>query len=346
MIGNQNRHIYIGGYDVTRYALNTKIPASLQNKPEWGELPAITNLEFDLRNDKGYFSAIGLLSIFNGLDLTLVPLKVTQEQGTSVLIEWEGYIQNVLDNDASKIVSVTGISRFSKLLDSPALISLGSDTPSELSRLVFGLFSIPVNATSYSKANFLLSGLVAARLDPNLLESQITLMELQKQLAIAGYARIYSVNGQMVYEVYNSTTITSSTIEIDERDLMESPVIVKETRENHFYTVETLGIGTATSAGWTSGSNSNNLDFGPNAVVKVTSLSAGQQIANQWEAIDRIQSIRVDFAVLHKIGNMLDLNSYILFTFAKKGIDAELMEIVGIDRSDNRYTKLIGRIAL
>jgi len=345
MIGNSNRHIYLGGYDVSRYVISTKVPTAQQNKPEWGELPAITNLEFDLINDKGYFSSRGFQSIFNNVDLTIIPAKVTLEQGSTVLVEWEGFIQQIVEDYRSNRATVTGITRFSKLLDTPALLTLGANTPSELSRLVFGLFNIPIDETAYARANSLLSGLVQAQIDPNLLDSHLTLMELQKQLAAAGYGRIYSNNGLMVYEVFQESLSPAVSFEIGERQIMDHPVISKETRESTPYTVQTLGIGQATSANWYSGSNSKNLDFGPSAAVKVTSLSAGQQIADQWELIDKINTIRIEFPVMDNIGAMLDLTSYISFTWDKIGLQSEVMEIIGIDRSDNRYTKLVGRVA-
>jgi hypothetical protein len=344
MIGNSNRHIYLGGYDVTRYVLNTKVPTAMQFKPEWGELPAISRLEFDLLNDTGIFSSKGLKSVFNNIDLTSITAKVTLEQGSTVTTEWDGVVENILEDHRTRRTTVTGITQFSKLLDSPSLVTLGANTPSELSRLVFGLYNIPVDEIAYAKANSLLSGLVLAQVDPNLLDSHLTLMELQKQLAAAGYARIYSINGLMVYEVFDVEATQAPGFSITERQIMEHPVITKETRLPTAYTVETL-FGRTESPDWQTGSNSKNLDFGPNAAVKITSLSAGQQVATQWAVIDRLQTSRIEFAVLDDIGLMFDLNTFINFTCEPIAIINATMEIIGIDRSDHRYTKLTGRVA-
>lgn len=341
LLGNANRVYKIGGYDVTNYVIQRNIPSGMQTKPEWGGLPETPRLEFELANLNGEFSTRSERSIFRGVKLQDTKVEVTFKQGSLEEIEWTGFIENASEDYKNRTTQLTGISPFSKLLDSPAKVSLGAQTPATLSKNVFVLFNIPINELAYASADALHENLVTAQVDPNILESRITLMELQKQLAAAGYGRIYPVDGEMVYEVFQGNNPSIFT-EVNERDLMAHPIINSEENNARPYRVNYID-GEVNSIDFNEGEEANSLDFGPNAPVKLNDLSSAQQVADQWEEIDKIETRRVEFAVKHDIGRYLSLNSFIEFTWKRVGFINETLEIVGIDRTDPRYTKLIGR---
>jgi len=208
--GNAFREYIIGGYNITRFVIQTNMPSAMQVKSEWGSFPDTPRLEFEVTNQNGQFSTLGELSLLRGVILQNTTVQVIQTQGSTEILEWEGIIENAIENHRTQRVKIIGISPLSRDLDSPALLTLGTNTPARLSELVFIAFDIEVDSASYAKADDFLSTLVTAQIDPNLLESRITLMELQKQLATAGFGRIYYFDGKMRYEVFQtlSPTIT------------------------------------------------------------------------------------------------------------------------------------------
>lgn len=316
----------------------------MQVKSEWGSFPDTPRLEFEVTNQNGQFSTLGERSLLKGVVLQNTSVQVIQTQGTSEILEWEGVIENAIENHRTQRVKIIGISPLSKDLDSPALLTLGGDeaiTPARLSELVFIAFDIPVDSASYAKADDFLSTLVSAQIDPNLLESRVTLMELQKQLATAGYGRIYYFDGKMRYEVFQTLSPTITT-NLTDRDLMTHPEVITEERASKPYKVEHL-FGSVESAGFVSGQAVQTLDFGPNATVKLTSESSAISVADNWEQIDKLQLRRVPFAVKHNLGAILNLDSFITLTWKRGGFIDETLEVVSIDRTDPRYTKLITR---
>ena len=339
---NKNRQYILAGYDVTEFIIQRTLPMALLSKPEWGEMPDTPRLDIELFGPRGEFSIRNTNSFLYGKDPTELTIEVRLTQGSSEIIEWSGTIETIEENTENYTTRITGISPFQKLLDSPALVTTGDQTPAQLSRNIFLLYNIDINESSYSLADSLQENLIAAQVDPNLLSSQITLMELQKQLAAAGYGRIYPVNGEMYYESYTGVRPTTA-FSINERDLMTHPKITTETREAATFTVETL-FGQVQSESFVTGDSAKNLDFGPNAAVKITSLTGGQLCADQWEKIDKEKAYRIDFALLHELGNYLDLSSYIELTWEKGFIFNEIVEIININRTDPRYTQFVGRV--
>ena len=336
-----NQVFKIGGYDVSKYVLSLQNATGIYNKPEWGGMPSTPRLQFQLLNNNSQFSTFSDNSLLYNKTLQDLTLKMLYQQGSTEITEWNGYIENVQENYSTNRIDVFGISKFQQKLDLPALISSGVDTPSELSKAVFILFDIPYNTTSYNRADSLLSGLVSAQIDPNLVNSNINLYELQKLLATAGYGRIYNVNGEMHYEVFDSSS-RSVSFTLYDRDLMTDPLITKEERQFTTYKVEYID-GSVDSTSFVSGDTpQQSLNFGVNSPVKITSQSAALQVADQWELISQLDQKSITFGVKHDIANQLNLTSFIYLSVPEIGID-ETLEIVSIDKTDDKYATLTGR---
>lgn len=340
--GNANRVYKIGGYDLSKYILQDNFIYGIQNKPEWGDLPQVPRLEIQLDNSKNIFGNVGSKSIFNNLIMQDVVVEVIRLNGSLETIEWKGFVENNVVDHANDRVTITGMSGLSKWLDNTALVTTGEKTPAELSKDIFTAFGIDTDDVSYNESIAFQTGLLAVRVDPNLLESRITLFELQKQLATAGAGRIYYKNGKMAYDTYNQNMSTTTSLDLGERDLMTHPQEAVEERKNQKYTVEYV-FGNEPSFGFVPGGSAQTLNFGVNAAVKVISQASAQNLADQWERIDKIKSKRLAFAVKHDLGFMLDLGSYITLTWQRIGLSLETLEIISIDRTDPRYTKLVTR---
>jgi hypothetical protein len=340
--GNKDRVYKIGGYDVSKYVLQDNFIYGIQNKPEWGDLPQVPRLELQLDNSKNIFGNVGSRSIFNNLIMQDLEVEVIRLDGSLETTEWKGFVENNVVNHDNNRVKITGMSGLSKWLDNTALLTTGEKTPAELSKDVFTAFGIDVDDQSYNESISLQTGLLSVRLDPNLLESRITLYEVQKQLATAGHGRIYFKDGKMVYDTYNDDINITTSIDLGERDLMTNPQEAVEERKDQKYTVEYL-FGNEPSFGFVSGGSAQTLNFGPNSPVKVMSQAAASNLADQWERIDKIKSKRLSFAVKHDVGFLLDLGSYITLTWKRIGLSLETLEIISIDRTDPKYTKLITR---
>lgn len=340
-MSNKNRVYKIGGYDISKFVTQHIIGTGLQSKPEWGAFPETPRLNFDLISVNGEFSTLSNNSLLKGVTLKDTVLEVLLVQGSTENLEWKGFIENAIEDINTDLTHITGMSAFSKLLDQASLLTTGINTPSQLSRLIFEAFGISVDEASYNKSNSVLSNLVSVQVDPNLLESRITLMEIQKQLAIAGFARIYFVNGIAFYETF-STDSPTITFDLNERDLMSNPVIVSEERSKQPYKVSYL-FGEETSPSFVSGEPAQTLDFGPNAPIKITSQPGAIAVADKWEEIDKIQTRRLPFAVKNEVGNMLSLDSFITLTYDRVNMFQEPLEIIQVDRTDPRYTVLTGR---
>jgi hypothetical protein len=331
----------IGGYDVSKWVLSLVNAFGVFFKPEWGGMPETPRLEFELTNSDNQFSSFSEISIFFGKQVQDIPLEVIYRQGSTDIIEWDGFVENVIEDLDRNIVKIIGVSKFQKKLDLPALLSSTITTPAHLSETVFALYGIDTDSTSYSRSKTALTNLVTAQIDPNLVDSNINLYELQKLLATAGYARIYPDKGKMKYEVFNTSTPTVS-ISLGEKDLLTDPQSAKEERQGTFYKVDYID-GFEDSSGFTSGATQQNLNFGLNSAVKITSSSAALQVADQWEAISNLEAKRISFGVKPEVGYYLSLDSYITLTLEDLNLNNQTLEIVGIDRTDDRYTMITGR---
>jgi hypothetical protein len=336
-----NRLFKIGGYDVSAWVLSLIDATGIYNKPEWGGMPAAPRIQFKVVNDNNQFSSFSDVSLLYNKKVQDLTLKMLYQQGTSEILEWDGYIENIVENLTTNIIEIFGVSKFQQNLDLPALISTSIDTPATLSKEIFQLYDIPVNESSFNRADSLLSGLVTVQVDPNLVDSNINLYELQKLLAVAGYARIYINNGEMHYEVYDSTPPTI-TIALTDKDLMTDPQISLEESQFKAYKVEYLD-GTIDSSGFVDGETpQQSLNFGLNSPVKITSQSAALQVGDQWEAISLLDKKRITFGVKHELGYILSLDSFVSLTVTDIGIEDNL-EIIAIDRTDDKYIMITGR---
>jgi hypothetical protein len=181
--------------------------------------------------------------------------------------------------------------------------------------------------------------LVNVALDPDLLETSITLMEVQKQLATSGYGRIYPYNGKMYYQIYEDDVSPTITISLTDRDLMTHPKESIDEGDSTPYQVSYID-GTADSTSWTTDCSCQNLDFGPNAVVKIQSLTGATQVADQWEKISRLKKRTLEFAVKKSLGYLLNLNSFITINWKAGAIYNEIFEVIGKDETDKKYSVL------
>jgi hypothetical protein len=310
-----NRLFKIGGYDVSAWVLSLIDATGIYNKPEWGGMPAAPRIQFKVVNDNNQFSSFSDVSLLYNKKVQDLTLKMLYQQGTSEILEWDGYIENIVENLTTNIIEIFGE--------------------------IFQLYDIPVNESSFNRADSLLSGLVTVQVDPNLVDSNINLYELQKLLAVAGYARIYINNGEMHYEVYDSTSPTI-TIALTDKDLMTDPQISLEESQFKAYKVEYLD-GTIDSSGFVDGETpQQSLNFGLNSPVKITSQSAALQVGDQWEAISLLDKKRITFGVKHELGYILSLDSFVSLTVTDIGIEDNL-EIIAIDRTDDKYIMITGR---
>ena len=340
-MSNKDRYFYIAGYDISKYVLSYSNIASEQSKPEWGELPALQRTEFTMINTTGAFSSFNPLSIFSNQKYTDMRVLIKLKMGGVEYIEYDGFIEDAIENYGDGTTKVVGISPFIKALDSPCLTATGSATPSELSRQLFALFNIPYDNTSYGAANAYHSGLITCIFDPNLFDSNITLLETQKQLATAGFGRIYSYNGKMFYEV-NQTIIPTISYNLTDKDIMGSPSINAQEREKKYYNVKYID-GDVNSAGFIAGVATQGLDFGPNSSVKITSLTGAQACADAWERISKINQRQIVFPVKHSVGICFELGTFLTLTWAKGGFFNTILEVIGINRTDTKYTMLTCR---
>jgi hypothetical protein len=336
-MSNMNRVYRIGGYDVSKYIKTVAGIKNMQKKPEWGGFPETPRLELELVNTDNTFNPSSSLSIFHGATIEDFDVEVAYLQGSTEIVEWAGSVEEITVDYQNRVAKLTGISPFSKQLDSPALIVTDVGTPAELSQQVFEQFNIECDQASFGYADILQTGLVNVVIDPNLLESTITLMELQKQLASAGYGRIYPYNNKMYYEVFETDRVPSITTEIDDKFIMTHPKETKLEKEPSPYQVEYID-GTSESVSWTEGCSSQTLDFGSNSCVKIQSLTGATQVADQWELISNLKKRVLEFGVTKELGYILDIGSFITINYEKAGIYNEIYEINGIDRTDPGFT--------
>ena len=338
---NKNRHLIIGGYDVSRYMLSSNIPYGTYRKPEWGDLPVDSQLDVSCINTAGIFSSLSAIGMLRGIDYKSAPIEIRTIEGGIKYIEWSGIIDQITEDHKSQTVSIKGTSKLSQTLNSPALLSFNAADPVTLSRNIFEQFGIAVDDGAYNSAINQLGGLVTVKISPNFLESQLTLMEMQKLLSIAASGRIYTTNNGMAMQVFSAATPTITT-SIFDRDIMEHPIITSMDDSVSPYSVAWQG-GEAKSVDYITGGQSQSLDFGPNSPVKILDNGSAIFVADQWESISKRKIRQVSLAIKNSIGRSLNLNSWIKMTWKKGGFDAIPLEIIGIDYTDPRYTKLDGR---
>lgn len=338
--GFSNRTVYIGGYDVSKYL---KVPPSgvgLQKKPEWGEAPNSENIEMEFFNHNGAFSTTAANGFFIGVVVKDLRIEIYRNQGSLQILEWSGFVDVINEDFNVKKVTITGVNQLSRSAELPALITLGEATPADLIKAVLILYNIDYDASSFAASSFYQSSLILCKLDPNLISGSITLIEMLKQLATAGFSRLYMYNGKVYIETYQTTNPTI-TFDLDDWHLMSNPEITPMERNKTAYSVS-FEDGKVDSAGFVSGGQSQSLDFGANAVVKITSLTGAQACADAWENISKLNQRSVKFGALHKLGAMLDLQSFITLTDKQDRINNLRLEIMEIDRTDPKYTILTG----
>lgn len=350
---NLNRVFEIAGYDVSHWVKQVQGIDTKISKPEWGALPDVPRITITFRNDINQMSVLSPTSLlyktsFNNIALNnitgAVSLKVFYKQGSTLLPEWIGYIEQAITDTGLKQTVVTGISPFSLSLDSPALITLGdAATPAALSQAIFTEYNIPTNAISYARADAYLQNLVSCRVDPNLFSANCNLMTLQTQLAIAGAARIWAENGEMFFEPYGSSTLVD-TLDLGEPNIMSAPKIQPEPRQPRAFSVNFLYGNDVRSNGWTSARQTQTNDFGPNAIVQLNDLTSAEYNADTWETISNLSTILLTFGILYAKARYLNLGSGVTFTWTKINMNKVPLEIVAYDRTDKLYTTLSGRM--
>lgn len=338
--GASTRVYRIGGYDVTKRLIDVKGLSAAQAKPEWGGMPEIPAVELNFINQRGEMSSVSPIGLFYGIMVKSLTLEIVRKQGSLEFLEWFGNVDSVTELFLERRTQVRSVSPFSSKLDLPAQITLDIGTPAFLSQRIFQEYDIPINAASYNAADAYLSSLVTVQVDPDLINGAINLMELQKQLANAGFGRIYFYNGEMYFDVFRPTTPTI-TFDLGQRDLMTNPIVETEEKKPTSYIVKWIR-GQVESPSFVEGGASDSRDFGPSQTVKVRNESSALAIADNLELISQLVQRRVSFGVKHNVGQMLELGSYVTLTWKRGGFDATPLEIVSIDRSDIRYTVLQG----
>ena len=334
--GNETRKVFLAGNEITRWVLD--LPTLPNQKPEWGQIPSLPQLSIAVRSDDRAFDVVHPASFLYQKRLDTLTMRV--EQFDQVI--WSGFLLNVNVDLKAKRTTLVGESILQQKINRSARIDSTFLTPAEAARRLLLLHNVPVDTTSFGKADSILDDIPCrVRVNPSILEWLGTLGDLLLLLASAGIGRFYLLgSGAIGFDSYRLDETPTIAATIDDDDIMQWPTISEDAMEPMNGFTVNHAFGGVSSAGNESISTR---DFTAEHAVTMYDDASALYTGSQWVELSNRVYNRLDIAIRKTFGLFLTLQSFIRINSTALAIDRSA-EIIGIDDGDKRWTKLTLRI--
>lgn len=328
--------VTLEGIDVTKWV--HKLSTTPLLKPEWGQIPSLKNMSIVMRSDDFMFTPTHPVSILFGVELNDIQI-IVREFGQIV---WRGTIADTQMDLKTYRCTLVCETFLQKQLNQIARIDTDLLTPAEIARNLLALYDVPFDNVSFSKAIDILDDIPCrVRLNPSVLEWDGTLGDILQTLATAGMGRFYvTANGDIGMDSYRLDQSPTTVIEINDEDLLQW-VNLKNENMNKIEGYDVQGVHQPYTFGTKSKRKSFN--YGAESSVVVQDETSGRYIGETWITLSSREYQRLDIFVRKNIALVVELGSWIQFNSKKIGLN-QPAEIIGIDNSDERWVKFIGRI--
>lgn len=336
-----DRRVYLFDSDISQYVAD--IPSITPSTGDYGQ---VTRNDLDSltgQNTQGFWDTANPASPFYGAADDAGFMIQIEQAGT---ITWTGAIQSIVSDAKSRTAAVGLRSVLQDALEDGAIYASAAQvTPATAARELLELYRIPIDATSFANANaiYTTDGVYVhvKQLDPD-----SSLLDLLQRIAEIGVARIYSVNGVVFFDVFE-TPGTESLVTFTDSSLsgvtLWSPPRVESAQKDRVtgYNVQWAGNPAATFG--LESQQPRTIQGTLNDTVQITTLQAAVWIGERWYRYLRTPQQRVSFVAPIGYARSLALGYAISVEYTSGGWAAPLiMDITQIDFGNSLYATITG----
>jgi hypothetical protein len=308
------RYIYIDGYNVT--AEINSIPAIDINIPEWGQMDKqimnnTTTLKFPI-SYKPFFN--------NGRFINDITVKIYED--TNLI--FNGLIDSIKYTNMEITVTAKNMTTvlFNNTLKQDYVII--DAYPSEILKQIAELSGLSVNPASYDIA---LNHHKTLDIKFTVIDADVNYAEVLQKLAEVTCGKIYMLNDELYYEVYDAN-VEYAVFELDDSDWVTYPAIEQQSVISTVFNGIDVKFGNGLLLYGINGATKV-IDMSNNSIIRTSNMIRAKNIANAYQSLGNAKKYKLSGSLKESLKN-------ILYRFTRISYNDRIYNLINIDhQSDN-----------
>lgn len=339
-MASAGRKVYLFTTDVSQYVID--VPNIVQSTGEFGQLTINEIPSFTGNSIAGFWDVNNPVSPFYGAGSDLSGYTITIElDGVNVFV---GSVLSIETSNHDGTSTVSLQSSLQKAMERGAIYaSPAPETPSEAVAGILNFYLIPYDPGSFAASTAIYDAdLVVCEvraIDPNL-----KVIDLLQNVLDIGVARLYSLNGVLFYDVYQTQTQASlATFS----DAVAGPVTIYSHPISGWvqkdqitgWSIDTV-VGTFTTGN--TAQQGKSISAGVDAPVRLLDANSAVWIGDAWISYLNQPQKRIEFGIPAAYGKSLPIGSAVTLEYNSMNWDTTILDLIEIENTTRVMSRIVG----